>query len=512
MQIGSSDWREDSLSARVALRAIFGWFDYLVEESSIPFLKDHIRPWDVHFVAVCEYGASWRFSSALLMSYLRHLLPLPVAWGVRQRLSTLFSQPLSGDGLGDVLSLTRKLMVLHTRIFTDPDASEEYRTSLSAWTGEAVREVGDALEKVDCSNITIWNLCRLSEFLEELVKEHTLAKPSVRSDFVIGLQNVLDTVKSRPDLDNVSQECIRRCEVVLKRLESMLQSDIPAPVATESHSYAAAELASTPRAGPSGSHSVHEQEKQVLAPANSSDAVEPANLVATSSPVSAPVDTSTLPAAASASVSLIPPLEPVQEQAERILDSTDPSDAVEPAKTEPNSSSGSPINSCSDPASASQSPPSEPAQEQPEISPDAANLSHPDDPRPAPTSPSSGPPLNAPLASPASRSDTGSLPPASSLVQEEQKSSMPAQAGDGADTVSPATPDRCHAEPASSTLSGVLLPSPGPAGSASASQTPPWHPLQDEADGCAPTRSDPSEPCDDPARGSASARPSSPPA
>ncbi|KAI0359398.1 hypothetical protein OH77DRAFT_1023354 [Trametes cingulata] len=433
-----------------------------------------------------------------------------MAWGVRQRLSTLSLGPMSGDKLIEFVCQAGKLMILHEMIMTDPDASEEHQTSLSAWTGEVLCEVKDALTRVDSSEINFENLWNLVEFLEELVLEvHTLTRLLVHSDFMVALRNLIDRVKSRPDYDENDSSLgywIRRCKSALQELESKLQGDIPVLSTTETHASAAADLGSTPQAGPSKLQSVREQsEEQVSGPANSSDAVGPANLATSSYPASPPVDTFTLPVAAF--VSLTHSSEPVQEQAERILDSTNPSDTVESAMPEPVLAVGAPLNSCYGPASASHSPPPEPAQEQREGSPGAANLSNLDDTRPEPTS-SSGPRVNAPFAS---HSDTTSWPPSSPPGQDERKDSLPKKAGNSADTANPATPDHTHPEPASSALSGGPLPPCDPAASASKPQTPPWHPLQDEVNGCHTTRSDPIEPCDDDPHASTSAEPSSPP-
>ncbi|KAI0359324.1 hypothetical protein OH77DRAFT_1419800 [Trametes cingulata] len=395
----------------------------------------------------------------------------------------------------------------------DPVASEGHRISVSAWTEEALRQVGEALERVDCSKITWWMLRDLAEFLEELVEVHMYTGLLVCSDFVITWQNILDRVKSCPDYDENDSRLgywIWSYKSAFQELESKLQSDNTMPSSTEEpHSCAAADLASTSHAGPSGLQSVREQsEQQVSGPANSSHAVEPASLVTSSSRATAPVNSSIMPAAASRPKTS----EPVQEQAGQILHSAGPSDAVGTAGLEPTSSPAiASLDSSADSASASQSPPSEHAKEQREGSTGTANLSHSIDLRQAPAS-STGPPLNAPLASIATRSDTALQPPPSSPVQEAQKHSEDEKAENSADTANPAKPDHSHPEPASSALSGVLIPSPGPAGSASVSQTAPWHPLQDEANCCAPTRSDPIVPRDNPARGSASARPSSSPA
>ncbi|KAI0348824.1 hypothetical protein OH77DRAFT_1526131 [Trametes cingulata] len=271
-------------------------------------------------------------------------------------------------------------ILLGRTITADPDSSEEHRTSQSAWTWEVLREVKDALERVECSTITWRGLWDLVELLEKLVEVHTLARLLVRPDFVIAWRNFIDRMNSLPCWNDHHRDDFRRCESALKKLESKLQSDSPAPFATESH----------------------------------------------------------------------------------------------------------PLTWCSGPASASQSPPSEPAQEQREGSPGTANPSDPDDTR-EPTS-SSVPSLSKPLAESVAPDTTArqSPPPSGQDEREDGLSRNP------------------------NTLSGVSLPPPGPAASASASQTPPWHHPQDEADGCAATRSDPIEPRDDPTRGSASARPSSP--
>ncbi|KAI0359320.1 hypothetical protein OH77DRAFT_1419794 [Trametes cingulata] len=56
MQNGSSDRREDPRSTRDALRAIFNQYDFLVTMSDIDYIKEEIRSWHAHFVAVCECG------------------------------------------------------------------------------------------------------------------------------------------------------------------------------------------------------------------------------------------------------------------------------------------------------------------------------------------------------------------------------------------------------------------------------------------------------------------------
>ncbi|KAI0359335.1 hypothetical protein OH77DRAFT_1020108 [Trametes cingulata] len=491
MPIGSSDRREDSQSARDALFAIFN----ILERSGILLhnVEKHIHSWKVHLLAV-------------------------LAWRVRHRLSTLFSQPLSGDGLEDVLSLTRKLMVLHTRIFTDPDASEEHRTSLSAWSGEAFREVGDALERVDCSKVTWVLLWKLAEILEELVEVHTLTtrRPPIRLDFVVTLRNFLDRVKSRPDWDDGARNEIRTCESTLKTLESILQSDNTAHEATESHSGTVVDPASTSHAGPSELRSVHRQEEQIPGPANSEsseskspNALKPARTETTSSPASPPVNSPVAPAPVSQSI--LSEAVNSEEQTQSHLGPAHLSDPDDPRPVQTSSSASAHVSSSSGQASASQSTPSEPVLKQSVGKADTASLSGVDDSRPAPAS-SSGPSLSAPLAS--VTSDTNGLVPSpSSSRQDDQKVSLSKKVGYGVGTATLAEPDHSHlADPTFSAFSGVSLPPADPAGSAFASQMPPWHPLQDEGNGCAPTGSDRIEPCDEPARGSASARPASPPA
>ncbi|KAI0359412.1 hypothetical protein OH77DRAFT_1023851 [Trametes cingulata] len=385
---------------------------------------------------------------------------------------------MSGDKLIEFVCQACKLMILHEMIMTDPDASEEHQTSLSAWTGEVLCEVQDVLKRVDSGEINFENLWNLVEFLEELVEVHTLARLLVHSDFVIALRNFIDRVKSRPGYDENDSRLgywIRRCKTALQELESKLQSDIPAPSATETHASAGADLASTPQARPSEIQSVCEQsEEQVSGPANSSDAVKPASLVTTSSPAGPPVNSPVVPAFASQS----PPSESVdsEEHMKSNLGPVHPS--YSDPRPEPTSFSVSAlVNSSPAPASASHSTPSEPVHAQSEGKADPASLSGVDDPRPASAS-SSDPSLSAPLTS--DTSDTNGRPSPSSSGQDEKRGSLSKKVGYGADTAS------------------VL-------------QTPPWHPVQDEANGRPTTGSDPIEPRDDAARGSASARPSCPP-
>ncbi|KAI0359393.1 hypothetical protein OH77DRAFT_1023074 [Trametes cingulata] len=72
-------------------------------------------------------------------------------------------------------------MVLQAKIITDPDASEEHRTTLSSWTGEALyREVQTALESADCTKITSQSLEALRDILEGLVELHRQSEISLR--------------------------------------------------------------------------------------------------------------------------------------------------------------------------------------------------------------------------------------------------------------------------------------------------------------------------------------------